>query len=635
MTHTLRSSASLLAALTLLGAACGPGAAPAAPTTAPAAAPTAAPAAKPTTAPAAAPTTAAAAKPTTAAAAAPTTAPAAAAKPTTAPAAAPAAPQAIPADAAPPDQQVLVLAYDNTADFTTLDFWQSVYGRGGATSDLMTEPLVRLNKNFEIVPAAATKWAVDGSGLVWTFNLDPNLIWSDDTPVTADDWVTTFRYGADPKHAWDFAWFFNGVIKNWDESVKGTVPVDQLGVKAVDAHTLQFETQQPAPYLPAMMLYSQGLQKKAFDAHGGLYNSDVATSVSDGPFILKEWRKGDRLEFIANPKYKGNNKPFIQRLINIGASPAANFASYQANEIDFVGGANLQPADNEIIAADPQLAKETHPHYGDFRTDYLFFDNQNPPFNNVKVRQAISHVIPRDDLIKQIVKPSQGIPAFSFLMPGFPAANSQALKDIQSYDPAAAKQLLADAGFPGGTGFPKLTLWLRNEPTVRQQVAQAIAASITQNLGIQVDVSNKENKTFTDAMNAKPPQIQFGMVSYGFDFLDPYNMLSVFLGDGRHNWKNADFDAQVKKAAAFTGDPATRVKMFQDAEKLLVSDVGGAFIYHRTVADLYKPYLKGSELEPDKNGFAAMHWPGYGNESTLVGSMYISKDVASSGRRIP
>ncbi len=635
MTHTLRSPASLLAALTLLGAACGPGAAPAAPTTAPAAAPTAAPAAKPTTAPAAAPTTAAAAKPTTAAAAAPTTAPAAAAKPTTAPAAAPAAPQAIPADAAPPDQQVLVLAYDNTADFTTLDFWQSVYGRGGATSDLMTEPLVRLNKNFEIVPAAATKWAVDGSGLVWTFNLDPNLIWSDDTPVTADDWVTTFRYGADPKHAWDFAWFFNGVIKNWDESVKGTVPVDQLGVKAVDAHTLQFETQQPAPYLPAMMLYSQGLQKKAFDAHGGLYNSDVATSVSDGPFILKEWRKGDRLEFIANPKYKGNNKPFIQRLINIGASPAANFASYQANEIDFVGGANLQPADNEIIAADPQLAKETHPHYGDFRTDYLFFDNQNPPFNNVKVRQAISHVIPRDDLIKQIVKPSQGIPAFSFLMPGFPAANSQALKDIQSYDPAAAKQLLADAGFPGGTGFPKLTLWLRNEPTVRQQVAQAIAASITQNLGIQVDVSNKENKTFTDAMNAKPPQIQFGMVSYGFDFLDPYNMLSVFLGDGRHNWKNADFDAQVKKAAAFTGDPATRVKMFQDAEKLLVSDVGAAFIYHRTVADLYKPYLKGSELEPDKNGFAAMHWPGYGNESTLVGSMYISKDVASSGRRIP
>src|SRR5438270_447628 len=289
---------------------------------------TSAPAAAPTTAPAAAP------KPTaapTAATAAATTAPAAAAKPTTAPTAAPtaapAAAQALPADAAPPDQQVYIQAYDNTADFTTLDFWQSVYGRAGATSDLMTEPLVRLNKNFEIVPAAAQKWSVDSTNLVWTFNLDPNLVWTDDTPVTADDWVATFQYGADPKHAWDFSWFFGGVIKNWDEAVKGTVPVDQLGVKAADAHTLQITTQQPAPYIPAMMLYSQGMQKKALTTVGGLYNSDPATSVSDGPFILKEWRKGDRVEFVANPKYKGTNKPFIQRVINIGAAPGANFAS--------------------------------------------------------------------------------------------------------------------------------------------------------------------------------------------------------------------------------------------------------------------------------------------------------------------
>jgi ABC-type oligopeptide transport system substrate-binding subunit len=166
-------------------------------------------------------------------------------------------------------------------------------------------------------------------------------------------------------------------------------------------------------------------------------------------------------------------------------------------------------------------------------------------------------------------------------------------------------------------------------------MAQAIAASIKQNLGIDVEVSNKETKLFTEAMNAKPPQIQFGMVSYGFDFLDPANMLSVWLGDGRHNWKNAEFDAAVKRAASFTGDPATRVKMFQDAEKLLVEDVGGVFIYHRTVADIYKPYLKGTELEADKNGFAALHWPGYANMSTLVGSMYVSKDVAGSGRKLP
>jgi ABC-type transport system substrate-binding protein len=538
----------------------------------------------------------------------------------------------LPADAAPLDQQVFISSYDSTADFTTIDFFESVYKRAAAKSDLLTEPLVRLNKNFDLLPAAATSWSVDVSGLVWTFNLDPALMWSDGTPLTADDYVATFRYGADPNHAWDFAWYYNGVIQNWDDVVAGTKDLAQLGVAALGPNTLQFTTQAPAPYLPAMLLYSNALQKKALEAHGGLYNSDPATSVSAGPFVLTDWRKGDRLIFDANPHYTGQNKPLIQRLVNFGAAPAATFTAYQAGEVDIVTGDLLSPADNDLIAADPQLSLQSHPHYGDFRTDYLFFDCQNPPFNNLKVRQAFSHVIPRDDIIKNIIKPSQGIPAYSFLMPGFPASNSEALSGIQNYDVGTAKQLIADAGYPDGQGFPNLTLWLRNEAPARQAMAAAIAASLKQNLGINVEVSNKETKTFTDAMNAKPTQIQFGMVSYGMDYLDPSNMLGVWLSSGRHNWANPQYDQLVKQAAQYTGDPATRTQMFQDAERLLVSDVGGVFIYHRTIADLYKPFLRGSELEKDKNGFAAMHWPGYANFSALPGSMYISSDVPA-GRK--
>ncbi|HEU5100866.1 MAG TPA: peptide ABC transporter substrate-binding protein [Roseiflexaceae bacterium] len=621
------SIAILLLVFSVILAACGG---------APATAPTAAPAA-----PAAEPTRSVADVPTAVPISQPTAVPAATAAPAPTTAAEPGAAGGtlngvtLPADAAPADQQVFVVHYDNTADFTTIDFFESVYKRGGAVADILSDALVRIDKNFQINPGAATKWEVDSTGLVWTFTLDPNLIWTDDTPVTADDYVATFRYAADPKHAWDFTWFFGGVIKNWDDVVAGKMPVDQLGVKAADAHTLQFETQSPAPYLPAMLLYSMPLQKKALEAHGGLYNSDVATTVSSGPYVLKEWQKGERLVYEANPKYKGTNKPFIQKIVVIGAAPSTGFAAYQAGEIDFVAGPNLSPADNDIVSADPQLSKEFHPHYGDFRTDYLFFDTKNPPFDNVKVRQAFSHVIDRDGLIQSIIKPTQGIPAYSFLMPGFPASNSKALSTIQNYDVEAAKKLLAEAGYPDGKGFPKLTLWLRNEAPVRQAMAQAIAASIKQNLGVDVEVSNKETKTFTDAMNAKPTEIQFGMVSYGFDFLDPYNMLSVWLSGGRHNWNNTQFDDMVKKAASFTGDPAERIKMFQDAEKLLVEDVGGIFIYHRTAGDLYKPYLKGSELDPDNNGFAAMHWPGFGANNKLVGTMYISKDVASSNRQIP
>ena len=99
-----------------------------------------------------------------------------------------------------------------------------------------------------------------------------------------------------------------------------------------------------------------------------------------------------------------------------------------------------------------------------------------------------------------------------------------------------------------------------------------------------------------DALTAKPTKIPFGFVSYGMDFLDPYNMLSVWLSGGRHSWANADFDKRVKEAASFTGDPAERTKMFQDAEKILVEDVPAVFIYHETPVQLVKPWVKGAGL---------------------------------------
>ncbi|HEU0114644.1 MAG TPA: ABC transporter substrate-binding protein, partial [Thermomicrobiales bacterium] len=141
----------------------------------------------------------------------------------------------LPDDAAPPDEQVFVLPQDPTTDQTP-DFYQSVYNRiSQACFDILSDPLVRLSRDIEIIPAAATKWTASDDGKTWTFNLDPNLMWSDGTPVTAADYVATFQYGADPKHAWDFTWFFQGVIKNWTEAVAGKVPLDQLGVKAADA----------------------------------------------------------------------------------------------------------------------------------------------------------------------------------------------------------------------------------------------------------------------------------------------------------------------------------------------------------------------------------------------------------------
>lgn len=537
----------------------------------------------------------------------------------------------LPADAAPAEYQTFVTYFDISADWTSPNQMETIYKSGGfgSITNVTGDTLTRLDKNFQVQPAAALSWEADATGKAWTFKLDPNLVWSDGTPVTAEDFVATFRYAADPTHAWDFAWYYSapGAIKNWDKCVAGELPLDQLGVTAKDAHTLVVETETPAPFLPAKLVYSEVLSAAKLKEYGsGLYTAEPDKTISCGPYILKEFKPGQRVVYEANPTYKGTNRPRIQKVIQIAARPEAFFAGYQAGEVDRVTGEQLQTADNEIIARDPELQKQIRLTAADFRTDYLFFDCQNPPFNDVRVRQAFSHIVDRDTLIKTIITPTQGIPAYSFLMPGFPASNSEGLKDIQNYDPEKGRALLKDAGYEGGKGFPKLTLWLRNEPQIRVALATAIAAEITQEYGIEVEVSNKEFKTFMDAINAKPTQIQFGMVSYGIDFLDPSNMLGVWLSTGRHNWWNKTFDEMVNSAAEST-DQEGRIKVFQDAERMLVEEAPAVFIYHRTVADIYKPYVVGECFEPNVAGFAGLQWPGFSSMSNSMQTLYMSNEI--------
>jgi len=534
----------------------------------------------------------------------------------------------LPADAAPPEQQVLT---GLTQPATTLDFFVSVYKRpqnvdGNSWSNILSTPLVRLDKNFNLVPAAAKTWDASKDGLTWTFHLDRSQVWSDGTPLTADDFVATFRLGADPKQAWDFAWFFS-VIKGWDDAVKGTIPVDQIGVRrGADPYTLVVTTTVPAPYLPGMMLYSPPLQARALAKYGPFYNTDPKTSVSSGPYLVQEWTKDQRIVLVANPKYAGV-RPYIQKVVLKFADLKTEFQAYLANEVDVA--ANFSPADLQVIENDPALRAQYHQGFGDFRAYYVGFDTFHPPFDNLKVRQAFSHAIDRDALVKNVIK-RQGIAAYGFLMPGFPGSQNDALKGIQRFDPALAKKLLAEAGYPGGKGFPKLELWLRSERALGQAVGNAIAAMLQQNLGITVEVSNRETKLFMDTLNAHT--LPFYMVSYGMDFLDPANMLGIWVSGGRHAWKNQKFDDMIKTASSMIGNAEKRTAMFHDAEKILVSDVGLIPIYFVTPGFMWKPYVKGEALTPDKIGVAAWHWPGWDGLSTLHQSVYISKDVSKYRR---
>ena len=191
---------------------------------------------------------------------------------------------------------------------------------------------------MEIIPSAAEEWFVSEDGLTWTFKLREGQMWNDGTPVTAEDWVASWRFMANPDNAYDFVWLWLGIIEGWDEAVAGEIPVEEIGMVAADDLTLEVTTQEPFPPLPSTFFFWPPLQAKALAEHGPDYILDVETSVSSGPFQLKEFVPGERVIIEANPTYNGPRQPWLREIDGIyGDLLNGSFLAFQNHEIDIVG----------------------------------------------------------------------------------------------------------------------------------------------------------------------------------------------------------------------------------------------------------------------------------------------------------
>jgi ABC-type transport system substrate-binding protein len=610
---------------------------PAAPTAAPVAVATVAPAAP--TAAAAAPTAAPAAPTAVPTAAAPTPTAAPVVVSTAVPATATAAPttaaaltnvfgRTLPADAAPAAQQVTIGVADPTGtQWKSMDLNDSVYARG-PLSDTNAEPLTRIDKDFNIHPGFATGWEASSDGLTWTFHLKKGQMWSDGTEVTANDFVKTFQYTADPKHAWDFTWYWQGVIKNYTEAVKGTVPADQIGVKqGADPYTLLFTTEAPTPYMPAQLLYSWPLSAAGLAKYGsGVYNTNPQTTISSGPYIITEWSPDKRVVTGPNKVYKGELIPYLEQNIANVVKGGSNFQRFQAGEVDNV---EVFATDIKVATADPVMkAFHLYVNPQDFRVFYTFFDVTQKPWDNVKVRQAFAHAVDRDSIVKNILAPLAQ-PAYGALMPGFPSSISDPLVPLTNFDPAMAKKLLADAGFPNGTGFPAQTFYLRGGgPPTDPAVTQALAAGWQQILGVKITLQNLDSPTFMSKLNAKPTQMPWGWISYGMDYFDASNMMGVWKAGGRHNWNNAAYEKLLADAGPSL-DQEKRNATYADAQKLLTGDAMSIFVYYQLHGFYYQPYMKGDYLTKDKYGYDGLQWSNGGTSGYELQSAYNSSDIAT------
>lgn len=538
----------------------------------------------------------------------------------------------LPADAAPLEQQVFRLP---SSEQTWMTWDASVYDENDGDVFAWADSCVRPDKEFEPQPNACSSWEVSDDGLTWTFHLLEGKRWSDGTPITADDWVFTLQRYARPDY--DFEWFYSMMgIVNWSKVVSGDVPAEELGVQAVDEMTFTITTERPVPFLIKIMadvwVVPKHVVKDRLD--DGSWAFDQNNWVFAGPFKLESYTRGKELVFVANEMYTGPFPPMIDRLVLPFIEPEVRFNAYKNDELDAIGGGyqqDLPPSAMAEIMANPDLRAQlvTWPN---FITYYLFFDTWNEPFDNLQVRQAFSHAIDRDKLVNGPLQ-YQAVAAYSMNPPGFPGENVAALKSVQNYDPELAAQLMAEAGYPNGEGFPRLTLYTRSAFPALINAAEGIAAMLKEHLGVEVEIQDLDYGIYMDRLRAQKRNqggdFIFALVPYEFDFVDGSNMLGVWGGceeagaampamPGRHTWYNQEYNNLLCEAGSVLNDEPRRNQLYQQAERILIEDVALVPIYHGIFNALVKPYVKGPALEPNAQGVVTWNRFRFASRESLI-----------------
>lgn len=455
------------------------------------------------------------------------------------------------------------------------------------------EGLLDINDKLQVVPAIASSWSVSKSGLVYTFKLRRNAHFQNGDPVTAADFIYTYSRSLLPATASDTSFFLTD-IKGADAVNSGKAKTVS-GLKALDPYTLQITLAHRAGYFPNLVSrWPAWVVDSKVIAKNGKAWVKPGNSIGTGPYQLVRQVGNQEYDFRANPTYWGG-KPAIGR-VNWFAVPdsTAALARYQSGQFDAV--LNLSAASVLKVQSDPTLKSQFHSR-SFLRTVWLAWQNNKAPFNNKLVRQAFAHAIDNAALVK-IALAGQATPANGWLPTGLPG-NVNSSRKPYAYDAKLAQKLLAQAGYPGGKGFPKLEIAFKDSLGSQQQVFEFVQAQLQQNLGISIGLKNMPINAF-DALVKDPKSrpLIYGY-TFGFDYPDAQEADEYLRVTGApynyENYSNKRYDALVAKANA-SSNQALRVKLYQQAENVLMNDLGVLPLYYPNTNWLAKPYVKNFAL---------------------------------------
>ena len=466
------------------------------------------------------------------------------------------------------------------------------------------ECLLALDENGQLVPGQAESWETSEDGLTWTFHLRDGLKWSDGSDLTANDFVYSWERVCDPMVAAPYAETVLSMVEGYDKAIEGDL--DALQVVAQDDNTLVVTLSTPCSYFGSLAAFAtlSPVQEATVTANGDAWATSAATYISNGPFYVSEWVPGSYIMMTKNPYYWNADAIKLDGIKwNLIEDSNASYSAYQTGEVLMIKDVPTE----EIPSLKDSADFHVDPIIG---TYYLSLNLERDAFKDARVRKALSLAIDRDYVANTLMQGTYS-PADNFMGPGWidmdgtqfkdNANGGQSYIDVNNYeaDLEEAKQLLADAGYPDGEGFPSIS-YTTNDAGYHKVVAEYLQQAWAQ-LGIDLQVDIVEWASFTPMRRNG----DFDIARNGWvgDYTDPSNMLELFYSTNGNNdgkFNNADFDAAIDLSRTAL-DSAERSKALHTAEDILMEETGCIPIAYYNDFWLQSEKITGSWHSP--NGF--------------------------------
>jgi peptide/nickel transport system substrate-binding protein len=468
------------------------------------------------------------------------------------------------------------------------------------------EGLYRLGEGDKPVPGVAESYEKSEDGKKYTFKLRKDAKWSNGDPVTAKDFVYSWKRAVDPATAAEYAYIMFDV-KNAKKINNKELPADQLGVKAIDDYTLEVELETPVPYFLSLTSFATfyPLNEKFVKEQGDKFGLEANTTVYNGPFVLSDWKHEQSFQLKKNPNYWDNKTVKLEEInYSIVKDVATGVNLYEAGDVDRAG-----------LSAEFVDKYKSSPDFKTMQEPTVFFlrlNEKNKNLANKNIRKAISMSFDKEGIANVILN-NGSVGAYGLVPQDFVKGPDK--KDFRKANGKLAKTDVKEAKklWEAGKkelGVDTIQLELLNYDNENaKKIGEYLKEQMEKNLpGLTVTIKQQPFAQKLDLESAGQYDMSFS--GWGPDYPDPMTFLDMFVTNGSHNqmaYSNPKYDELIEKAKTDMSDLQARWDNLLEAEKILFDDAAIAPVYQRGVAYVQKDYVKGV-LEHSFGGDYSFKW---------------------------